>query len=220
LKAVLFDLGDTLIKTASVPEIFKRILAAHGIERPLQQIASAFREVDGQLSLEDYSLPYREFWRLYNVKILKRLGIHENLEALADTITDEWWCNADVKLYPDVKETLRMLKKKGLKTGIVTNGFQTDIKKILSMTRLTGVFDVTVGVDAVGKPKPNKEIFLYALEKMKIPPREALFVGDNLKTDYEGAESSGLKPILIDRNGEIKGKIRKIQDLREIVRYL
>lgn len=31
-KAVLFDLGGTLIRTAEVPEIFRRILEAHGVK--------------------------------------------------------------------------------------------------------------------------------------------------------------------------------------------
>lgn len=32
IKAVLFDLGGTLIKTAPVPIIFERILLSHGIQ--------------------------------------------------------------------------------------------------------------------------------------------------------------------------------------------
>jgi len=220
LKAVLFDLGGTLIKTAPVAEIFNRILAVSGVERPLTEIGSAFGKVNSKLTIEDYGLPYDEFWRLYNMKILKYLGIHVNLEMLADAITNEWWDNADIELYPDVKETLMTLKEMGLKIGIVSNGFQTDIDAVLLRTGLTGVFDVAVGADAVGKPKPCKEIFLYALEKIGVPPQDALFVGDNPKTDYEGAEKAGLKPLLIDRNGEASGKIRKIRDLREVTRCL
>jgi 2-haloalkanoic acid dehalogenase type II len=211
LKAVL---------TAPVPEIFKRILTAHGIQIPPTGSNSAFREVEEQMEPEDYGLPYDEFWRLYNMRILKQLGIRENLEELADAITDQWWDNADVELYPDVKETLRALKEMGLKIGIVTNSFRTDIEEILSRTSLTGQFDVTVGVDDIGKPKPNREIFLYALRKLGVPPQESLFVGDNLKTDYEGAEKAGLNPLLINRNGEIRGKINRIRDLREVIRYL
>ena len=220
MKAVLFDLGTTLIKTAPVTEIFGRILAAHGIRKPSIEGDSAFAEVTDEFSLEDYSLPYEEFWRIYNMKILERLGVQENLEELADAITDEWWDNSDVELYPDVKETLKTLNEMGLKLGIVTNGFRADLEEILSRTSLTGRFDVTVGVDDVGKPKPNKEIFFYALEKLGVTPQETLFVGDNPKADYEGAENAGLKPLLIDRDNKVSGKIRKIRDLSELMRYL
>jgi len=219
LRAVLFDLGDTLVKTAPVGEILARILAAHGIQSCLSESDSAYREVNGQLTFEDYTLPYRKFWRLYNMKILRRLGIRGDLEELADMVTDEWWENAGLELYPDVEETLVRLKEMGLKIGMVTNGYRKDIEEILSRTGLTREFDVTVGADDVGKPKPSKDIFRYALEKIGVSPQEALFVGDNVKTDYEGAEKAGLKALLIDRNNQVSGEVKRIQDLRELTQY-
>jgi len=219
-KAVLFDLGGTLIKTASVCEILKRILEVYGIKRSLTEIDSAHREVEDELTIKDYALPAHEFWILWNIKVLKRLGIRENLESLAEAIAEKWWDNADLKLYPEVKETLGGLRKMGFKIGIVTNGFQSDIDEILARTSLTSFFDVTVGVDAVGKPKPRREIFQYALKNMRVFPQEVLFVGDDLKNDYEGAEKAGLKALLIDRKDEMRKKIRKIRDLSEVMRYL
>ena len=35
IRAVLFDLGGTLIRTAPIPDIFMRILRKHGINPPL-----------------------------------------------------------------------------------------------------------------------------------------------------------------------------------------
>lgn len=220
LRAVLFDLGTTLIRTAPVPEIFNRLLAPHGIQRPTEEIDAALRKVSGNLKPEDYAAPYIEFWRLYNMKILEHVGIHGNLESLADEITNRWWGNADVELYPEVKETLKALREMGLKVGIVTNGYQTDIDEILARTGLAGAFDVTVGADAVGLPKPSKKIFLHALKELEVPAEETLFVGDNLKLDYEGAEDAGLNPLLIDRDNGVHEGIRRIRDLREVVRYL
>ena len=220
MKAVLFDLGWTLIKNAPVPEIFSRILVKHGIQRPLEQINSALKEVNEQVRLEDYSLSYDDFWTLYNSKILRRLGIHENVEELATSVNDEWWDNSDVDVYPDVKETLRALKERGVKIGIVTNGFQVDIDEILKRTTMTGLFDVTVGADAVKKPKPHKEIFLYALNMLEVLPQDALFVGDNPELDYDGAGKVGLVPVLIDRDNQATGEITKTKDLREITGFL
>jgi len=220
LKAVLFDLGGTLIKTTPVPEILKRILERYGIKRSSEEIASAQCEVEEQLSLEDYALPASEFWFLWNMKILKKLNVHENIKALAEGIAKRWWSNACVELYPNVKETLKKLKEEGLKIGVVTNGFQSDIDEILARTCLSNFFDVTVGVDAVGKPKPSEEIFLYALKKLRFSAKETLFVGDNPETDYVGAEKAGLKALLIDRDNKMCRRIRKIQDLSEIMKYL
>ena len=220
VRAVLFDLGGTLIRTAPIPDIFMRILRKHGINPPLSADETDFPRFMDEMSLESFRLPYMEFWRIYNIKILKRLGVKGDLEGIADMITLEWWDNADLEVYPDVPETLSMLRSRGLKTGIVSNGFQLDIREVLSRTGLEGMFEVTVGVDDVGEPKPRVKIFHHALELLKIKPCEAIFVGDDPKADYEGAEAAGMKPILIDREGIIHGDYRRIRDLREIAEYL
>ncbi len=219
IKAVLFDLGGTLIKTAPVPIIFERILLSHGIQAQ-GNIDEAFLDEVAKEMVHDYGLPYRKFWRIYNGKILRKMGLSEDLEKLADIISDEWWDNADLELYPEVKGTLLMLRRQGLKLGIVTNGFRKDVDDIFSRVGLTDQFDAAVGVDDVGKPKPEKKIFLYALEKLSINPLEALFVGDNLELDYKGAERSGLKPLLIDRNNKARDDVRKIYNLKEVTQFL
>jgi len=220
LKAVLFDLGGTLVRTAPIPEIIMRILRNHNVHVSLDGSEEAFPEVTEEMSLEAFKLPYMEFWRAYNLRILKRLGVEGDLERLADALTEEWWDNADLKVYSDVEDTLRILRQRRLKIGIVSNGFQIDIREILFRTGLEDKFDVTVGVDDVEKPKPHREIFHHALEKLKIKPYEALFVGDNPETDYKGAEAAGLKSLLIDRSDKIRGEYQKIRDLREIINYL
>ena len=220
LKAVLFDLGGTLVKTAPIPEIFMKILKNHNVQVSLDGSEEAFPEVIEEMNLEDFKLPYMEFWRIYNLRILRRLGVKGDLMRLADALTEEWWDNADLEAYPDVEDTLRMLRQRRLMVGIISNGFQIDIREMLSRTGLKGKFDVIVGVDDVKKPKPCPEIFHYALEKLKIKPNEALFVGDNPETDYKGAEDAGLKPLLIDRSDTISGGYRKIRDLKEIINYL
>jgi len=220
IKAVLFDLGGTLVKTAPASEIFTRILRKHGVYVPSERSCGSFPDVIDEMSVESFKLPYKEFWRIYNIRVLKRLGIKDNLEELADALTNEWWDNADLEIYSDVEETLNRLRRRKLRIGIISNGFKIDIDEILFRTGLVGKFDISVGVDDVGKPKPHKEIFLYALKKLHIKPYESIFVGDNPNTDYFGAEAAGLNPILIDRDDKFRGAYRRIRDLKEIINYL
>ena len=219
-KAVLFDLGGTLIDTTPIPEIIRRILEAHGIQRTLSDIAAAHIKTESEMSLEDYAMPYDEFWIKWNLGILKGLKIKRDLQYLARVILEKWWDYADVKLYPDVEETLRYLKRHDLKTGIVTNGFKKDIDDIMSKVGFAGYFELEVGVDAVGKPKPNRQIFDFALDKLGVSNHETIFVGDTVETDYEGSARAGLFPVLIDRDDGNKGEIRKIRKLMELGKYL
>jgi putative hydrolase of the HAD superfamily len=220
LRAVLFDLGGTLIKTAPIPEIFHRILAVHGVKVKVQPNQQDLEEIMAQTGLDDYRLPFEKFWRIYNAKALRRMGLKGNLDKLADAVSDEWWDHADLKLHADVRDTLKALRKKNLKIGLVTNGFRKDLEEILSRTGLAGQFDVTVGIDDVGKPKPEKEIFLYALKRLGVSASQALFVGDHPQADYEGAKAVGMKPLLVDRDNTACGPFEKIAALTEVLKYI
>jgi len=222
LKAVLFDLGGTLVKTASPPEIIKRILEKHGVIRGLKEIALAHRRVEEDTSPEDYRLPYYEFWVKWNKRILSALRISNGDEFLAKALVDEWWDNADLELYPDARETLEKLRRRGLKLGIITNAFKKDIEEIFARVNLSNLFDIAVGIDAVGKPKPDPQIFLYAIKKLGVKPHEALFVGDSLENDYFGALKAGLRAVLIDRNSVMNDKtdLIKINDLTDLMELI
>jgi len=81
-------------------------------------------------------------------------------------------------------------------------------------------FDVVVGMDTCGKAKPDKEIFLFALNKLGIHPEQALFVGDSVKNDYKGAEGAGMKPLIIDREGKAPSNVDKIESLTALLSLL
>lgn len=217
LKAILFDLGGTLIDTASPPEIIGRILRKHGVEKSLDKIEAAHRKAEENFLLEDYGLPYYDFWIKWNKIILDELKITENSEFLARVLVDEWWDNADIRLYPNAREVLVKLKEMELKVGIISNAFKKDIGEILARINLVGFFDVEVGIDSVGKPKPHREIFLYALKALGIQPGKALFVGDSLEKDYFGALNAGLKAVLLDRSNIVREPVIKIKDLTELL---
>ncbi|MEM2102565.1 MAG: HAD family hydrolase [Candidatus Bathyarchaeia archaeon] len=217
MKAVLFDLGDTLIKTPCIITNFQKILSAHGILHTQEEILTAYEESEKILSMELMKTMFDEFWIKRNNLFLEKLGIFGRID-LARIIAEEWWDHADVSLYPDVNETLSELKRRGLKTGIITNGLQSDLAKLLTKTGLnTKAFDVIITVDPIGLMKPEKEIFHRALEKIQVLPNEALFVGDTLEYDYEGAKKAGLKALVIDRDNKINENVEKIRDLREIL---
>jgi len=220
LRAVLFDLGGTLVHTTEIPEVYKRILEVHGIKRSLQEISHAHEETEKNLDIQKLEVLLEEYWIKWNLQILKRLGIRENMRTLAETIAERWWDYSDVELYPEVEETLQQLRKMGLKIGIVTNGLESDYRRVLQKVGLLDFFDVTVGIDTVGKMKPHRQIFLHALNKLEVSPNETLFVGDRLEEDYEGARRAGLRPLLIDRDNVIGSKVEKIRSLQEITNHL
>jgi putative hydrolase of the HAD superfamily len=112
-----------------------------------------------------------------------------------------------VKPFPDVLTELPYLKQQGLRLGIVTNALQPMSMRDIELQEagLLDYFEDHCRLSAadVGYLKPHPRIFQEALERLRIAPQEAVFVGDNLAADIAGAQSIGMKAILRERVGAL-----------------
>jgi len=217
VKAVLFDLGGTLVKTTEIPHVLKRILKQCGISRSLEEITQARAKAEKGLNFQDLTKLLDEFWIKWNYHILNNLQAKSNTRRLAKFVTTHWWDYSDISLYPDAEKTLPILKEKGLKIGLVTNGLQSDVDKILPKVSLQNFFDTIVVIDTLRKMKPDVEVFHHALQKLKTTPSQAIFIGDEIEADYKGAKRAGLTTYLIDRNNKVHNeKVNKITSLNDL----
>lgn len=218
LKAVLFDLGLTLIHTVSFPEIYRRILAKFNVNISINDIIEAQNSTATEFDISTYNKNRREeFWVDYNVTLLKKLDIQENIVFLANQIDELWWIFSDVQLYPEVENTFSELKAKGLKLGLISNGFKKDITYVLEKLKLEKWFDSVVCIDSCNCAKPDNQIFLFALDQLAIKSSEAIFVGDSISHDYKGALGAGIKPYLIDREGKYSDNYNRIENLTDLL---
>jgi len=217
VKAVLFDLGGTLVRTTEIPHVIKKILKHRRINRSLEEITQAWKEAEKGLNFRNLTKLLDEFWVQWNVRILSNLQVNIDTRALAEYIATHWWDYSNVTLYPDAEEMLPLLKKRGLKIGLITNGLQSDVNEILPKVGLQNFFDIVVVIDTLRKMKPDVEVFHYALQKLKTVPSEAIFIGDELEADYKGAQNSGLTAYLIDRNCKVHDQnVNKISTLVDL----
>ncbi len=219
-KAVLFDLGGTLVKIVDVPEIFRRILETYGFRVDADEIRKAHEANQKEIDVEAGQVKLgTAFWTKWNATILRKIGIENGAEFLGQKISDVWWDHADLQLFPDVLPTISQLKAEKVKTGIVTNALRSDYEQILQRLQVGSYFDVTVGTDDCQAAKPNRRIFLYALEKLHAKPLETLFIGDDVLRDYEGSRQAGLKSLLINRQSQTFKNIDSVTSLTDILGY-
>ncbi|UCE44471.1 MAG: HAD-IA family hydrolase [Candidatus Bathyarchaeota archaeon] len=218
IEAVLFDLGGTLIKTTEIPHVMKIILENRGVHRSLKEITAAWKEAEKRLNFRDLTTLLDEFWVQWNQRILDNLHVGIDARELAEFAAGHWWDYSNVTLYPDAEKMLPLLKAEGLKLGVVTNGLQSDVNGILPKVDLQDFFDVVVVIDTLRKMKPDPEVFLYALEKLKIAASDAIFIGDEMDADYRGAQGAGLTVYLIDRDDKVHGKhVRRLSSLEDLL---
>jgi len=66
-------------------------------------------------------------------------------------------------------------------------------KKLLLIGLQAEIFEVIVPTEELGEVKPDPAPFLFALEKLRLPPEQTLFIGDRVSTDVMGASAVGMR---------------------------
>jgi len=102
------------------------------------------------------------------------------------------------KAEPKIKETLAALKNSGLKLGIVSNTFvnRSSLEKHLEQEGILDFFTVRVYSYEFNFRKPDVRIFKIAAERIGEAVENILYVGDRIDKDIRPAISSGMKTVL------------------------
>lgn len=212
LKAVLFDLDDTLIDWSGVHTEWTAYEYSF-LRRVFDYICQEVHPLpDMQLFLDEFYRRTRDGWSNgRNTLIAPHLGkiLVEAAEVAgvpAGQLTDRrcleayaWRAVPGVRTFPDVPAALTLLHEQGIKVGIVTNAYQPmwirDVE-IAEHGLLDFFPDCRISAADVGYLKPHPAIFKAALDVLGIEPCEAVFVGDNPTADIAGAQAAGLRAVL------------------------
>ena len=198
-QAILFDLDDTLWPIAPVIERAEQSwhawLATHA-----PAVAERF-SID-ELRRRRLALLQARPELVIDLARLRRLGLLEAFElAGADPVHVDGAMqhflaarNA-VTPYDDVLPGLHRLRQL-LVLGTVTNG-NADLAAIGYAQH----FAVSLAAASFGQAKPAPAIFLAACAELGVAPQEAIYVGDDLRLDVEGAQRAGLRAVWMNRNG-------------------
>jgi putative hydrolase of the HAD superfamily len=228
IRAVLFDLGDTLVK-AWIPEVtYQNVLASLGIDRPLEELEKAIAKTEEEFKRSNYrsrygEVSYTEYWERWLAQVLTYLGVSGE-DNLAKQVNARWYDHADCVTYPDAVGTLNRLKQMGLKLGLISTAYEEDIDAVLEKAGIAkGLFDIVVGANTIKKEKPHPDVFRHALSKLNVEPDETLFVGDHVDNDYKGAKAVGIHALLIEREHRSPDNtfdLERVRSLQEIFKFI
>ena len=123
------------------------------------------------------------------------------------------------ELYPETMGVLDRLKSEGRHIGIISN-FDSRIHEVCRALNISPHLDSITISSQTGWAKPSPEIFLHALKSRGFNSSEAVYIGDELGDDVQGALAAGLKPIFLDRSSREQAppgvaKIRRLDELWE-----
>jgi HAD superfamily hydrolase (TIGR01549 family) len=200
-KAVLFDLDDTLWPIAPVILEAEQILFAW-LRTHAPRVAQQF-SIDTLRQARLELLARRPEFQL-DLGALRRAGLIAAFEQAGEdaakvelAMTEFFAARNAVIPYDDVLPGLLRLKGR-VRIGSVTNG-NADLQTI----GLARHFDVSVAAPGFGVAKPDPRIFLEACALLGMAPHEAVYVGDDLLLDVEGAQRAGLRAVWMNRMGKI-----------------
>ena len=195
LKGVLIDFGYTLAyldeeNVRRYREEIVSILEKYGYNKTLDDLVpvldSTYRNTT-KGEVKDIC----EFWKV----LLRNLGIFERPTLIQElTKLRKHHMPTRFRLYDKVIPALSTLKKK-YKLALVSNCF-VGLSDVLRALNLTQLFDFIVLSYEAGVRKPDKRIYLEALQRLGHRPEECVFVSDAI-SDLEGAREVGLRTILI-----------------------
>jgi HAD superfamily hydrolase (TIGR01509 family) len=203
IRGVLFDWGDTLFSPPDAGKVIAAVAAERGVRIEPEEARALWDELweAGKMPEElakgrDLSADaHREVW----TALFRRANaaVPEVASALYERVMDpRAWIP-----YPDTEPTLRALRSRGTKIGIVSN-VPRDLRPIFAARGLADLVDSFTHSFEVGAEKPDPAIFLRACESLGTKPGETLMVGDHPVADA-GALRAGLRFHLLAPDGAV-----------------
>jgi len=210
-RAILFDLDDTILAyTAKVDSCWRTVCNRFAVEVPGLAADRLLAEIDrvrdwywsdpgrhrlGRLDLE------RARQELVGIA-LQALGVDR--PDLACRIVQDFSALRDetLRLFPGALETLRCLRRRGVRLALVTNGSGAAQRSKIDRFGLAPLFDAIVIEGELGAGKPDERIYLYACEQLGVAPAEAWMIGDRLDWDVAGPQQLGILGIWVDNAGQ------------------
>lgn len=217
-------MGNTLLSCdPPVARVYARSFARHGLAAPDDEVRRALGATWSEVARaflsgeERWGGPGGEegFWRRFVSAVFRRSGGGELPDGLLEELVAHFADERNWAVFPEVEESLRALKARGLRLSVVSN-WDSTLPSLLSRLGLDRHFDEVVVSALVGASKPGPAIFEEALRRAGVAPGEALHVGDSLLEDYHGARAAGLLSLLLDRDGTAPEGVESIPSLASL----
>jgi len=209
IKAVLFDLGETLLSFGKVntTRLFRQgARLSYDFLKGLGQPVGCFEYYCWRNLI---SLRIRHWLSnttrndFNSLALLRRIGQRRGISLDREQWRQFAWLWYEPlsrvgRAEPGAKETLTALKTMGLKLGIVSNTFVngSSLEKHLEQFGLLDFFAVKVYSYEFDFRKPDIRIFEIAAERIGEMLENILFVGDRIDKDIEPAIRSGMRAVL------------------------
>lgn len=172
VKWLFFDIGNTIYDETEAD-----------MDRVETLLSNVDYDVTAEIFYDDMIKAAAAYAKSPFAAVRNKYGIEETIPYYADK----------EKVYPDVISTLERLSLK-YNIGVIANQ-PSETQDRLEKDGLDRFFDICLLSETEGLEKPDRKIFLRALEQADCRPEDAVMIGDRLDNDIFPAKEIGFKTI-------------------------
>lgn len=204
-KAVLFDFDSTLYTPNHFG--FKLVMAN------FFHMFTSHRDRDVRMALKgkDYNNS-----QAFYIEYFKLLG-ENNRDWYFETYLPSMArvLKKSITARPKAQELIDRLQSQGLKVGVYSD--YPMVKERCEAIGLTFNTKHLWCSEAFGALKPAPRPFVTIAEELGLSPKEVLFIGDRVDTDYKGATAAGMDCVLVKTKKNAEEKEAKVLDWKDII---
>ncbi|WP_444684073.1 HAD family hydrolase [Alkalicoccus luteus] len=211
IQAVLFDLDDTLHD--------RQRTLQHFLQWQYDKHASSWGTFSKETFMQQFAA-YDKGGMVWKDQVYRQLKEELHVSEHPDVLLEEYVEHvADHAVWMEgAEEALAACRRKGLKTGLITNGKRTLQRRVIGALQLEARMDVILISEEEDIRKPQADIFLRAADQLELEPEACLFIGDSLEADARGAASAGMRSLWL--HGEMNCGARVLPAYEQLISYL
>lgn len=210
VQALLIDLDGTLVDSLpALYQVYIKFLAYYGKKGTKEEFTSLIGP-----SIDDIALILKE-----------KHGLKPSSRDLSTMYVSTLMKQGfeGTELFPGAREVLEAAKKQGVKLCIVTSGTKALVKICLEPHGILPLFSEIITSDDSPRAKPHPELYRLALEKLQVPPEDAVAIEDS-PPGQAAALAAGLNVIMLHPHGaslqKSKEKAVEVNNWSEIGSWL
>lgn len=205
IKAILFDFDGVIVHSEMLHmETFLEILKPFGVSVSRKRWYDDFA---GTGSRHIFSVLMSEY------------RINADLNELLEqrkTLYAKRVLEGRLRKTPGIIRFLKAMRKKGIKTAVVSGGHKQNITIVLKTLGMEDLFDLIIGAEDTSRRKPDPECYLNAAKALGVKPNECIGVEDS-PAGSEAVKRAGMKLVLVKSpaSRDLKGYVAIISKFSE-----
>ena len=217
IKAIIFDAYGTLFDVNSAAEKCK-----DKIGKKWESFSNYWRTTQLEYTwLRNLMGRHKDFWQITEDSLDKSMKVFEIDSSMKNDLLNLYKI---LSTFPEVKDTLNILKKKKYKLAILSNGTPSLLNELVKSNNLDNIFDNVFSIEEVKAYKPDPKVYNIPIKKYQIQKNEVAYLSANT-WDVSAGGNYGFNPIWVNRNNNIFdnldfkpiNEIKNLKDINELL---